>query len=247
MKSTSLYCGIIFKISNKESFDKVLTVILENGEKKSFLAKGVRKEKSRKSHSIDIGNYVKIKTIEGYTVPIVSEIELLNEFRNIKTDFKTLTFLQFFCEIINKFSHEDALEKELFLNFFDSLKNSTSNNIVLISIIFTLKILKDSGHLPDLSKSILNSSAMTSQNCMLTSEHIGYVKDSDESNVHKTKVDPTIYKIQRFIEISTFRLCLKLKVSEDDLKKILRIQVMWIEMILDKELKSKKMLLSCIN
>jgi DNA repair protein RecO len=106
--------GIIFKTHNSGLSDKIVNLILENGERKSYLAKSSRKGTSRKLSSLEIGNLVKVKFVEGYNIGIISDVKIENEFIHWKKDYKAMIYLQFICEIIDKFVHENIEEQALY-------------------------------------------------------------------------------------------------------------------------------------
>src|SRR5690349_10124281 len=106
--------GIIYRVYDSNAADKVITVLDTNGNKRALLAKGTKKQNSRKSHTIDLGNYVKVKIVEGYAVPVISEISLISENRNWKSELDKLVALQFMCEITDKFAIEENNDPRMF-------------------------------------------------------------------------------------------------------------------------------------
>lgn len=240
MSKYSTKKGIIYRIYNSKEADKVINIIDENGERVSMLAKGVKKQKSKKSAAIEPGNLVSVKLVLGYAIPILSDIKVLNENLFWKKDYKSIVFLQFICEVIDKFVYENAENRNIYSVLVDVLNQTDEENRELAFAILLLHILSDSGNLPSLKQDVYLHRTIRPENMYSSYESVGYVSDSAPSK--KEKIDPRINKTQRFILQSPFSTALKINLSQVEIIKMLKLHVDWIEMVLERELKSKKIL-----
>lgn len=243
--------GIIYRVYNSKEADKVINLIDKKGSSVPVLVKGVKKPKSRKAHTVDLCNHVIVNTIEGYNVPIANEIKLKDEFLQWKNDFKTIVFLQFICEALDKFTVEESSDPEIFTLFNSILKlnhNSNSNGKIdlrFLVAIFALKLLYITGNLPKLNECIVTFTELKPGEIYWVNTEIGYV--SKQIQTPKEPVADSIYKTQQYILKNTITNALKINLSENDKKQMLKMHLDWLEIILDGKLKSRKVLVNALK
>ncbi len=216
MRKTRNAKGIIYRIFNSGAYDKVLYLVNEKGEKESMLAKGARKPSSKKASSIEIGNYVETKIIDGYAVPILQDIKTLNEYKQWKKNIESITSLQFIFEIVNFFCYEETSENQLYISLKDTLDSESSDYIFLTGI-FLLHILNVTGHTP-----------------------LEVQEESDSNNSRITKT-------QMFIIKTNIQNALRVNLSLEEKKKMLKLHVEWVEEVVERNLKSKQILYSILK
>lgn len=207
----------MYRIYNASHDDKIVNVITDEGSKHASLIKGARKPNSKKSSFLEMGNLLTIKSIEGYAIPIVTDLSVSNEHSHWKKDYKSSIALQFMCDVVDKFCFESMEEKKLFSVFRDALESNLPSEVIYICAIFAIKILEATGHEPNF----------------------------DEIDLEK--VDDRIVKTQKFILRSDFKNSLRVNLSPDEKKKMLKLHVTWIENAIEKELKSRKVLYSMLD
>ncbi len=245
MKPTTTIKGYIYRVFDSGASDKVINIIDTNGSKKSFIAKGVKKQFSRKSHSIDLGNFVKAKIVEGYNVPIVSDVELLSDLRQWKKDFVCLTALQLICEIINNFCFEENHDPRLFKTVSNILGLEDLSDITLIMLIFIVQILDITGNLPDLSTCVITGEKLLEDQIFILEDHVGYV--SNQKGMMLTKIDSRFVKAQKFVLKTGLFSSLKLSLDSEEKLKLLNIHISWLETLLEKKLKSVRIFIKALE
>lgn len=238
MENNSRVRGIIYKISLSGQSDKIISLINENGEKVVLSAKGIRKLTSKRSQLIEIGNYIDGKVINGYGMGILTDLKVIDEYKSWKRDHKKIFYLQLICEILNNFIYEENQDKEQ----FKLLKDVLSINSIECEFIvgcFALKFLNISGHLPQLNYDVRTMEEINSTDFSIDSTAVGYVK---EENKVKNEIESRIYKAQRFILENEIERCNKITLSEEEVKLMLKIHLNWVEITLDKKLKSREVI-----
>jgi DNA repair protein RecO len=247
MNPTKNVKGIIYRIYNSGQTDRIIYLIDQEGKKVNILAKGVRKPTSRKAHSIDLGNYVEGKVIEGYSLPLLTEIKLLEEFRSWKDSFDKLIFLQFFCEIIDKFTFEENYDDMLFKVFHNCLELNT-DRVIYIAAIFLIKILDITGHLPTLNECVITNTDLDPNEVYILDEYVGYIsKDAlANSGIGGEKITDRIIKTQKFIVDHNVHDALKIQLTREEEAKMFRIELNWLEHTISEKIKSKPIILSLI-
>ena len=218
MRKTRNIKGIIYQIFNSGASDKVFYIINLKGSKLVVLAKGARKQNSKKSPSIEIGNMVILKIIDGYNISILEDIKVINSFNIWKKNIFSITTLQFIFEVISYFCHEEQDEEDLYSLLLEVL-NSSSEDFIFILSIFLLKILEVSGHTPLWAQ-------------------LGH-----DSNLYSDRIQKT----QKFILQTSLSNSLRVKLSLGEKKKMLKLHVNFIENVIDKNLKSKLILFNILK
>jgi len=242
MNSTFSIKGIIYRIYNSSNADKIINIIDDKGRRVDLLCKGVRKFNSKKGFSIDIGNYVDAKVVEGYSISVLTEINLLNEFKSWKTDFNGLILIQFILEVISHFCYEENHDATLFEILYNTLSNENIRKLYLVSI-FLLKILDVGGYLPQLNECATTSEQLEEDDIYSTNEIVGYISEKEIgkfSNIEK--VPGRIAKTQKYLLENTIDNSLKIDLKQEEIRQLFRIELGWIENVIGKPLKSKKML-----
>jgi len=248
MNQTRNIKGIIYKMYNSGSADKVINLIDEQGHKNVLLAKGVKKPTSRKAFSIDLGNYLQCKVVDGYALPLVTEVKLLDEFAHWKKDFKKMIVLQFFCEVIDKFCFEENTDAALFKILYNTLKIETDRSVYLADI-FILKVLETTGHLPKINECVMTSEEIDPTAVYYSTEYVGYLSAKGNELVHGggEKISDRIVKTQKYIIEHSITDGMKIKLADIEEHKMLKIELSWLEQTIETKLKSKEILLNSVN
>ena len=221
--------GIIYRIYNSNESDKVLLILNNAGEKKTLLCKNVRKSSSKTGQLIDLGNYISVRTISDYALPIVSEVFLKNAFLNWKREYKKLILLQTAFEILDKFLYEDDENIKIFNLLVDFLENSLYERPNYLLSVFLLQLLHHSGF--GLNKEV----------------NLNGFELNDSKGIMLSTTGSRILKSQKYIIISTFKDALKLRLGYGEEISMLKLHIGLIEDALNQELKSKQILLSILN
>lgn len=248
MKSHNIK-GIIYRIYNSGQSDKIINVIDQDGSKNTLLAKGAKKSTSRKSHSIELCNLVEVKGLEGYQIPIITEIKVQNEFIEWKSNNTGMLVIQLFCEVIDKLCYENNKDKNLYSIMFEVL-NNFNNNILLLTNIFLLKAIWHTGSMPSISTNALTGTGLSSDNIYYTNQLAGYVSKEDLArNIELIgeAVSPQIAKSQKYIIDNPINKVLGLNLTFEDLYKMLQIELDWFEILTEQRLKSKSIILTLVN
>lgn len=244
MKSSLSYKGIIYRVFNSGSQDKVAYIILEDGSKLSTIAKSVKKQGSRKAHALEIGNLVTVKGLSGNLITL-TEVSVVKDFSKWKHDFKAMTLLQLVCEVIDDFCYEDNKDEQLYEILYNTLEYSDSKEVFGVSI-FLIKLLNHSGVLPELDKCLVSEEELKSESIFNMPGEVGYISDKvvSENNYYSNSVQisPRIYKTQRYILESNFKDAIKVKLSPEEESNLLKLHLNWLENLMSVKIKSREIL-----
>ncbi len=241
--------GIIYRIYSSGQSDKIINLIDLEGSKNTFLAKGAKKSTSRKSHSIELCNQVFINAVEGYQLPIITEIKAINEFIPWKKDNLGMLIIQLFCEVIDKLCYENNKDKDLYSIFFDSLSNF-SENILLTTNAFLLKAIWHTGSIGSINTNALTSQPLTPDNIYYCNQLAGYIAKEDLArNIELVGevVSAKIAKGQKYLIENPIQSSNNIVMETQELLKMLQINLDWFEIITEQRLKSKGIILSLVG
>jgi DNA repair protein RecO (recombination protein O) len=142
--------GIIIKSIDYDESSKIIHLLTKDGIK-SILCKGARRIKSRFLASIEIMNKVEVVTTNK-KFPILLDVTLLNSYNKIKYDLKTFLWYSYIFELLSKLPLD--IDYNRFYKFFLEILNK-SDNPMLISEIFQIKVLSLFGVTPEFNKCVV--------------------------------------------------------------------------------------------
>jgi len=100
--------GIILSRKNYSEADRILIVLSKHFGKLSLIAKGIRKIKSKKRGHLEIFSRVKFSAVKTNGMGIITEVETINDFNKVRTNLNKISLAYYFCEVVNKITHEDG-------------------------------------------------------------------------------------------------------------------------------------------
>ena len=106
--------AIVIKRRNYNEADRMLTVFTRDLGKLQIKAKGVRRITSRRSSHIELLNHSRISLYKAHTIPVLTEIETLHGFDNIKNDLYKVGFAYHICELIDGLCPENQENSAVF-------------------------------------------------------------------------------------------------------------------------------------
>jgi DNA repair protein RecO (recombination protein O) len=75
--------GIVLARKNYGEADRIISVFSKDKGRIAFIAKGTRRPKSRKRGHIEIFNRVKFQAVTGRGLDIITEAEVIDDFKDI--------------------------------------------------------------------------------------------------------------------------------------------------------------------
>jgi len=138
--------GIILKRTNYGEADRILTIFTKHYGKIKTIAKGIRKLTSRKAGSLELFNHVTLFLIKGKNLPLLTEVQTINLFKNWRKDLARIGVAYYFCELVDKLTPEEQENSSVFELLRDYLeKIATKKNLNFLVREFEEKLLKELG------------------------------------------------------------------------------------------------------
>jgi DNA repair protein RecO (recombination protein O) len=128
----------------------ILNLFTEEAGKLTAILKGARTAKSKTGTLADILNYVDVVFYkkESREIQLITQIELLNYFKNIRENIRTLTYASSVIELVNKLTAENESNKRLFRGIVRilNLMNNKDSDVQLLFVKFFIFFLKEIGY-----------------------------------------------------------------------------------------------------
>jgi DNA repair protein RecO (recombination protein O) len=115
--------GIVLARRRYSEADRILVVYSRNYGKISFMAKGVRKPKSRKRGSLEVFSHIKFSAARGRNLDIIEETEIIDSFQTIRKSLKRVAVAYYLMEVIGRVTREDKKNEKFFTLILKYLRN----------------------------------------------------------------------------------------------------------------------------
>ncbi|MCL4352856.1 DNA repair protein RecO [Patescibacteria group bacterium] len=133
--------GIIIKRTNLGEADRLLTLFTKQMGKIQVKALGVRRIYSRRAPEAPVQIHVFIALYQGKGMPILTEIEPLRDFRNIKNRLDRIGLAYHICELIDRLCAYNQENTEVFNLLKQTLDRLSGDNIKTLIHEFELGLL----------------------------------------------------------------------------------------------------------
>lgn len=146
--------GIILNSHDSVESDKIVIIFLKESGKMSFVFKGVRKSKSKKLNSADLGNCVELFYYQksNNQLPYIREIKVQNHFVNIKNNHIKYLYLHYIAELFSYLlpEHQPNIKLYNFLGkVLKELEKIHEKDLEKLMVYTQFRIIQASGILPE--------------------------------------------------------------------------------------------------
>jgi DNA repair protein RecO (recombination protein O) len=243
MAKTYAVEAVVLKRSNLGEADRLITFLSRYRGKFTSIAKGVRKVASRRGPNLELFNHVKAYFAVGKNFDVVTEVETIHSFKDVKDNLEKVGYGFYLSEITNEFLGEGQGDNKFFELFLEALtlleetKDPTSINKILRA--FEIKLLDQVGFRPQLTRCVTCEQDLSGENEVLSPDLGGLVHTRCVSNSLFTR--PISYngsKVLRFFQREDWPKIERLIVQKDIDLELEKISRFYLEYLLEKELKS---------
>jgi DNA repair protein RecO (recombination protein O) len=120
--------GIVLGRRDFGEADRILILYTKNFGRVSLIAKGVRRPKSRKRGHVEVFNLVKFQATAGHGLDMMTEAEVVDDFKEIRKSLKKVSLAYYFSEVVGRITHEQEPNLDLFnliVRYLSDLKTAT--------------------------------------------------------------------------------------------------------------------------
>jgi len=146
--------AVILKSYKLGESDKIIKLYSQQDGIISAVAKGARRIKSKFGGRLELFNLVDLEIATGRNLDIITQAEIIKNFKNISSDFYKFIFCELFSEVVLKTQSSGGSSVVLFkllyvcLNEIDSLDYEDIESLKKISCFFGSKFIKIIGYSP---------------------------------------------------------------------------------------------------
>ena len=234
--------GIILKRADFGEADRLITIFTKNKGKILSLAKGIRRIESRRAGNVELLNKVKLFFAQSKSLPILTEAESVQTYKNIKKDLKKVGYAYYLTELVDQFFHDREENYKTFdllseaLDNLDRINNPKSETIVRA---FELKILSLAGYRPQINTCIKCNKTLENSENFFSTELGGVLDGSCVSGSFLAKtITVEAIKAMRFMQERPLAEAAKLNVSKNLAEELRNHLNFYVEFILERQLAS---------
>lgn len=141
--------GIVLLRKKYGEADRILSLYSSKFGKISVLAKGIRRPKSRKRGHLEVFSHINFQATKSDGLGIMTEADTIHSFEKIRSDLKKVSLAYYFCEVINKITHEHDENIEIFRLLVNTLiRLETETKLKSLRKFFITKLLEAMGYWP---------------------------------------------------------------------------------------------------
>ncbi|KKQ91773.1 MAG: repair protein RecO, DNA repair protein RecO (recombination protein O) protein [Microgenomates group bacterium GW2011_GWC1_39_7b] len=142
--------GIVLARRNFGEADRILIIFSKNLGRLSLLAKGIRKPKSHKRGHLEVFSLINFQASTGHGLDYMTEVEMIDDFKEIRTSLNKVSLAYYFAEIIGRITHDGETNVDLFnliLRYLNKLKKT--KKLKDLRMDFILNLLTTLGFWPE--------------------------------------------------------------------------------------------------
>src|SRR5690606_11362664 len=128
---------------NFSDTDKIITLFTRDYGKVYVIAKGIRKLSSRKRGSVEYFNHIKFSAFSGKNFDILSEVESLTEFAELKSNLRKSTLAYYILELVEKFTREEESPElfDLVLGYLEKVNNQKNLKEIRYDFVYDILVI----------------------------------------------------------------------------------------------------------
>ena len=134
--------AIILARKSYSEADRILIAFTKYYGKTSFIAKGIRKPKSKKRGTLEVFSQLKLSAARSKSLDIITETEIINNFSDFRKDLKKVSVAYFFVETVGRLTQEGEKNLKLYSLLLTNLTSlATSNELGVLRRTFIYDVL----------------------------------------------------------------------------------------------------------
>lgn len=234
--------AIVLKRRDYGEADKIITIFTPQGGKRVVLARGVRKQASRKAGHLEPFTHVALYLARGRQWDIITQAETVTSFRSLREDLNRMAYAYYFCELLDAFTQEEDSHPALFdllFSGFQYLQNS--DDLALTARWFELQLLQHSGYAPQLFECVLCGQPLQPVINYYSLEDGGVLcPRHGEGRKGCEPLEVGTLKVLRFVQSRPYEQVKALRLSPTRMQQVQSVLDKHIRYVLERRLKSPR-------
>ena len=125
--------AIVLRTRDNKDADKIITLFTRDFGKQTVIAKGIKKLSSRKRGNLEVFNEVKTSVVNTKGMGIITEVQLLNSFENVRSSLPKTSVAYFVVEVISQTTQDNEKNEEIYellLGYLTKINNSGNGRVI---------------------------------------------------------------------------------------------------------------------
>lgn len=236
--------GIVLKTSKLGEADKIITILSPKNGKIQAVAKGIRKTKSKFGARLEPFTYVNLLLYEGKSLDIITQVEIITSFKQIRNDLDKVTRGGVMLELINKSTQMGEKAERIFYLLLNSLKQlARTNNYELFLAAFQIELMSILGYRLYLENCISCGKDIPQEEIYLSFGEGGIICNKcKEEKMQSISISKKCLNLIKRINTTDCDQWYNLSASEQTLSEISEISQLYVDYYLEAPLKSRHLL-----
>lgn len=118
--------GIVLGRKNFGESDRIISILSKDRGRVALIAKGVRRLTSKKRGHLEVFSHIKFQAIATGGLSIISEVETVDDYKEIRKSLAKVSLAYYFVEVIGKSTNEEEKNDKLYKlisTYFSKLRN----------------------------------------------------------------------------------------------------------------------------
>lgn len=230
--------AVILKRINLFEADRIVTAFSKETGKIRFVAKGVRRTKSKLAGSIEPFCRSELILANGKNLDILTSASIKKNYLGLNPELETIKFFSYISEITDKIMHDESPNPKVFELLDQIFSDVAIENIPKLKIFFLIRLFEYLGIAPEVRECI--KCGKKPENKIYISLEGGGILDQDCS---LTFYDKKLIDINSIKVILAARLdlnnYLKIKIDQSNINEVQAYLDRYLKNILGKPLKSQ--------
>jgi DNA repair protein RecO len=239
--------GILLKLTRTKAADAILTIFTHDQGLVKYYIQGVFSAKSKRKSHLEVLNELRFEVLSPQAnLPLITNIETVSNLSEYKLKEHSYADAFLIAETLTQLLPEHHLEANLYDTISTLGKSDLGSKLknIFATLVFILHSL---GYLGDLSIDIEKSDKLDpSGNVTALTEQIGFTNLANVGRDNVSELNVQMIKFVKFIEkmdsITSLEQLAKIDLDPENWKYFMGIMISWIELVVERELKSKKVL-----
>lgn len=142
--------GVVLARRNYGEADRIISVFTKSHGRVSYLAKGIRRPKSKKRGHLEVFGHISFQAVTGKGLDLITEAENIDDFSEVKKSLKKVSLAYYFMEVIGRITKEGEKNIELYELILMTLgKLKTAKLLRQLRLDFISRLLVLLGYWPE--------------------------------------------------------------------------------------------------
>jgi DNA repair protein RecO (recombination protein O) len=207
--------AIVLRHRDQGEADRLLTVLARERGKVTLLAKGVRRQASRKAGHVEPFTYVELLVAKVKSLDLVTQAETIEAHRRLREDLWRSAWAYYVVELVDAFVQDEDPHQLLFDLLLETLgRLDRDDDPALVVRYYELHLLALAGYQPQLFRCVQCSELLQPEVNFLSLERGGALCPAHGANYPGTIVLPLpVLKVLRFLQSRPWEQVAQLQLS----------------------------------